>query len=143
MTRTPQHVLEASGSRLSQLVRRAEALDRLTLAVRQLLPPALGPRCLATAFGDGCLTIYVDSAAWTTRIRFYQNGLKAGLKQRFDTPVRRVRVKVLPRAEAPAAAPATARPLSNATRVLLRTTANGIDDPELAASLRRLGRETR
>lgn len=143
MTRTsstPRHLLTAAGSRLSGLVRRAEVLDRLNHAVRQLLPQTLAPHCQGTAYGDGCLTIFVDNPVWTARVRFYQRDLKAGLEQRFDTPVRRVRVKVAPQARPQSIAPRKNKPLTDRTRNLLQATASGIEDPQLAAALRRLGR---
>ncbi|HET8552675.1 MAG TPA: DUF721 domain-containing protein [Gammaproteobacteria bacterium] len=140
----PRHLLQASGSHLSRLVKQAAALDRVTDAVRSLLPPALASHCRGAAWRDGDLTIFVDSPVWTTRLRFYQPDLKNGLKRQFQTDVRRIRIKVMPRRFAtPAPRPEPQQQVTASTRRLLDATANAIDDPELADALRRLGSKNR
>lgn len=137
----PQHLLKASGPHLTRLVQRAAALDRLTETVCKLLPPALAPHCRGTAYRDKNLTVFVDNSVWTTRFRFYQHDLKNGLKRQFQTDVRWVTVKVMPRRFAALAPRDKPQPMTAATRRLLNAAANGISDPELADALRRLGRE--
>jgi hypothetical protein len=138
---TSHPLLQAPGSRLEHLVRRAAALDRLTRALKQLLSPALAAHCRGIAYDSGCLTVFVDSPAWTARLRFHQRTIKDGLEARCNTAVRRLRVKVAPSAAPPSIASRKTPPLTAGTRALLQATANAIEDPELAASLRRLGRE--
>ncbi|HET6725396.1 MAG TPA: DUF721 domain-containing protein [Gammaproteobacteria bacterium] len=135
-----RHLLQASGPHLTRLVQRAQALDRLTAAVRTLLTPAVASHCRGVSLGDRSLTIFVDNPVWTTRVRFYQNDIRNGLKRQFKTDVRRIQVKVMPRRFGPPAPQNEPRRMTAATRDLLRTTADGIDDPELAEALRRLGR---
>lgn len=128
---------------MSRLVEQAAALDRLTHAIRSLLPPALAPHCRGAAWRDGGLTVFVDSPVWTTRLRFYQSDLKNGLKRQFQMDVRRIRVKVMPRRFAAPAPRPEPQQVTASTRRLLHATADGIDDPELADALRRLGNENR
>jgi hypothetical protein len=122
-------------------VRHAQTLDRLTGAVRELLPPALARHCRGTALRAKTLTVFVDSSVWTTRLRFYQHNIKNGLGRRLGADIRRMQVKVMPRRPVARIPRREPQRMTTATRRLLHETANGIDDHDLADALRRLGRK--
>jgi hypothetical protein len=87
---TAIHALLRGG--LRTLTQSAQQHARLAERLRALLPDAAAPHLVGVVDGDDELTVYVDSPAWATRLRF----LLPDLQRRLQRDGRRARVRVLP-----------------------------------------------
>lgn len=118
-----------------------EGLERdigLQRRIRRALEPDLRPHCLHATIEGGRLTLVSDSPVWASRLRFGAPGLMAALAVE-GPAVTEVRVRVAPQAAArpePARQPAVT--LSAGTVAHLLGAAEAMEDPDLAAALRRL-----
>lgn len=134
---------------LKQFVHKDSALDRLRIGARQLealtrrvravIPADAGSHVVGCAPRPGTVVVFVDTAAWATRLRYLQYEVLAACRQELGERIQRVQFKVLP-AESiigPAGKPPVPG-LSENTRRLLQGAAGGITDDALAAALRRL-----
>jgi hypothetical protein len=82
------------GSALDALARRAVAAQTLTDKVRAKLPEPLQAHLVsATRRGDD-LVVIMDSGAWTPRVRYAENALKASLAAEGEPVAGKVQVKV-------------------------------------------------
>lgn len=133
-------VLQRIGKRLAE---HQSLLDR----VRLKLPPELAGHCQAAVPDGNRITLYTDSPAWASRLRY----LAAELESELGTGGRtvsqvRVRVLAMPPAETSLKLPEhKAKRLSEENRRLLLKVAEGLSEPTLRAALRRLaagGRRT-
>jgi len=132
-------------SELSQLVARADRLERLRRRLKGRLPAGLTEHChLANIRGDTAV-VSCDSAAWGARLRYLEPQLLDTLNRLEGLSLRRVRVKVHPTGTPrPPTPPSGHMPqLNEANADLLEATARGIDDPALSEALRRLARRGR
>ena len=133
----PRPALEAAGEAgLGRLIERAQWLATLDERLRRCLPDSLLPHCRLGNVVAGKLVYLVDAPVWGTKLRQHADALldaasAAGLQAGALT------VKVVPPLPSgpDLAAP---KPLSQATRDALRTTAESVADPELRAQLLRL-----
>jgi len=131
-------VLSARGPELTALAAEAQRLEALRRRLLRCLPAEAAPHCLGADLKDGALTLFMDSGAWATTLRYRQPELLAAVHQTLDAPCHTLRCKVLPD-PLPGLPPKPApKSLSADTRQLLASTAEGIVDPALAAALRRL-----
>ncbi|MGE5625188.1 MAG: DciA family protein [Bacillota bacterium] len=131
-------LLSARGPELADLAAEAQRLEALRRRLIRVLPADSAPHCLGADLKDGALTLFMDSGAWTTALRYRQAELLAAARQTLDQPCHSLRFKVLPD-PLPGLPPKPApKSLSADTRKLLANTAEGIVDPLLAAALRRL-----
>jgi hypothetical protein len=134
-------LLAVQGARLASLTAEARGLEALRRCVLGCLPPDTAPHCLGADLKHGTLTLYLDSAAWTTTLRYQHQSLLAAVQAASRQPCTSLRLKVLPE-PLPGVPPQPApRELSPETRQLLESTAGGVDDPVLAESLKRLSRD--
>jgi hypothetical protein len=134
-------LLSAQGAQLASLAAESRRLEALRRCVLGCLPPDTSPHCLGADLKDGVLTLYFDSAAWTTALRYQHQSLLAAVQAASRQPCNTLRLKVLPE-PLPGVPPAPEpRELSAGTRRLLESTAEGVDDPALAGSLKRLARD--
>lgn len=78
------------------LFERREKELELFAGVRSCLPEAAHAHCLDVAFGDGELSIVLDSTAWATRVRFLAEDILGVTR---GQGVRTVRVRVRPAGE--------------------------------------------
>jgi hypothetical protein len=120
-----------------------EGLERdmgLQRRVRRALDPELRTHCLHAIFDGGRLTLVSDSPVWASRLRFGAPGLMAALGVE-GLAVKEVRVRVVPQAAVrPGPARRPALTLSPGVVAHLLGAADAMDDPDLAAALRRLAR---
>ena len=135
-TGVPPQALQAATAGLGSLIERARWLDRLDHLLRQSLPVALAGQCRLANVDKDKLVFLVNAPIWKNKLRLSEDVLlnaaaAAGL------PVRALVVKVAP-AMAGAPGPSTGKPLSQAVRESLRTTAQSVEDPELRAQLLKL-----
>lgn len=142
-----QAFLQANRLIRSQAERRHLALAALG-AIRRQLPEPLGDHCSDASLSGGTLTLFVDSPAWATRIRFLKDDLARSIASQ-DI------VKVLVQVRATGGTRVGRGPLDPPRRSGSRGAAAGLTaktaehllaaaeempDPALADTLRRLAR---
>jgi len=128
--------------------RRLEALS----AIQGQLPPALRDHCRDARLCEGILTLFVDSPAWATRVRFLTDGLaRSSVSEDIVKVLVQVRAATdlqvtddgLRGARRLASSQTRAPRLSDETVAHLLAIADGMPDPTLAGAFRRLaGRRT-
>ena len=94
MTDRLKPLLAGLGPGFEKLARQAAAAATMTTRVQQALPPPLGVHVLAAARKGDDLVIIVDSAAWSARVRYAGERLKAQLADGGETVAGKVRVRV-------------------------------------------------
>lgn len=133
-------LLSAQGAQLANLTAEARKLEALRQCVLRSLDPETAPHCLGADLKDGTLTLYMDSGVWTTALRYQHQALLASVQAAAKRPCHTLKLKVLPE-PLPGLPPKPApRSISAETQRLLESTADGVDDPSLAGSLRHLAR---
>jgi hypothetical protein len=111
----------------------------LLQAVREALPPPLDAHCLFAGIADGTLTLVTDAPAWSSRLRFFAPELLSSLQCNHG-PIETTRIRVQPTCapRAPRERDGSDYRLSERTVRLLRDTAEGLGETDLARALRRL-----
>ena len=140
----PSPLTELLGRRdsgLRGLTAEARRLETLRRRILGHLPPTAADHCLGADLKDGILTLYMDSAAWTTGLRYQHTELLGVLRQQLEQPCHTLKLRVLPEPIPGVPPKPPPRTLSADTQRLLDATAAGIDDTALAAALRRLARD--
>ena len=120
---------------------RMDEKTRLAALWRRYAPAAVADHVQPVSCTDGRLTLQTDSAAWASRVRHSQQTLLAGLRAEPGFQhLRELRIRVRPpQSDAPAAARATSPTrLSAQGARCVAAAADGIDDPQLRAALKRL-----
>jgi len=141
--RLPPDALDAlSGTGLAGVVERARWLAALDPVLRQSLPATLADQCRLANVDDKNLVFLVSAPVWKAKLRLHADALlgaaaAAGLK------ARSLVVKVAPPEPANPSGPGHSKPLSEAVRDALRTTAHAVSDPGLKAQLLRLAASPR
>jgi hypothetical protein len=132
----PQALQAASAAGLGPLIQRAQALGRLDQLLRQHLPPALAGQCRLANVDQDRLVYLVNAPVWKNKLRLMADVLLDGAAAA-GYPARALVVKVVP--TLPDSPEATiGKPLSEAVRESLRTTAQSVNDPDLRAQLLKL-----
>jgi hypothetical protein len=134
-------LLGRQDSGLKSLAAEARRLEALRRRILGYLPSPAADHCLGADLKDGVLTLYMDSAAWTTGLRYQHAELLGALRQELSQPCHTLKLRVLPEPIPGVPPKPPPRTLSTDTRQLLDATAAGIDDATLAAALRRLARD--
>jgi hypothetical protein len=125
---------------LGELIEQAGRLARASERLRRRLGPPLGDHSRVAGFAAGTAVVQADSAAWASRLRFMTAEVIEALAPALG-PVERVRVTVASPPPALPAGPRPARPvLGPEPARTLDLAAGSLDDPALAAALRRLAR---
>ncbi len=133
-------LLSSQNAQLASLAAEARRLESLRQCILKCLTPETAPHCLGADLKDGTLTLYLDSGAWTTALRYQHHVVLAAVQTQVRQPCHTLKLKVLPE-PLPGVPPAPGpRVLSAETQQLLESTAGGVDDPALAESLKRLAR---
>jgi hypothetical protein len=133
-------LLGGQNPHLAGLAAEARRLEALRLCVAAHLAPETGIHCLGADLKDGILTLFLDSAVWTTALRYQHQTLLAAVQRDLGQACHSLKLRVLPEpipGVPPKRPPGT---LSAGTRQLLDSTAAGLEDQALAAALRRLAR---
>ncbi len=115
-----------------------ERHTQLLREIRALLPPPLDEHCLHAHLDAGVLTLLTDSPVWSSRLRFFTPELERHLTPRHGSIVA-CRIRVRPQTSVPSPKPANHKLSANTARHLIEV-ASGIEDPRLAAALRRLAK---
>lgn len=91
---------------LGKLVAQAKAFDDLNHSFNKLLDPALSPHCRVGVFENGILTLYAESAAYATRLRYQVPTILSTLRNFSQwANLRSIQVKVQTRVIAPSPLP--------------------------------------
>ena len=135
---TPITDVISGDKHLSALLRRAQALARLSASLRAALPGDLADHATLANIRGTVLVMQVDSPAWASRLRFQQSTLLGFLQEKHKLPVESLEIKVSD-AQRYAGADKRDRPSmpTEATRQL-KSAAAYIDDAALSAALFRL-----
>ena len=133
----PPRALEAaSDPGLVRLIERAQWLERLDGELRQNLPVALAVHCRLANVDRDKLVFQVSGPVWKSKLRLHGDAL-LGAAAAAGLPVRTLVVKVVaPPPEV--TGNASPKPLSQAVRESLRSTAQSVEDPGLRAQLLKL-----
>jgi hypothetical protein len=78
----------------SQLQQRADGVQELADKVRAALPGAEKEHVLSASYRDGSLTVVVDAAVWSARVRYAHEALRKGLETAGEKPFTKLKVKV-------------------------------------------------
>lgn len=136
---TPVHsVLRQQLQSLSEAARRhAQASD----LVRSALPAELASHCRGAVVAADEVTLYVDSPAWATRLRFLAPDLLRQLAGA-GLALHRCRIRVLPPGDRVEPAPSMPQPPREtaAASAAVSSAAAATESSDLAAALRRLAR---
>jgi hypothetical protein len=87
------------GTALTSIRAELEAQARLLQALRDSLPDALGEHCRHCVAKNDRLTIYVDSPAWSSQLRFYGPSLLTHLEQSVGYRFKNIQIHNLLRAQ--------------------------------------------
>jgi hypothetical protein len=121
---------------LVRLIERAQWLDRLDGELRQNLPAAVAQHCRLANVDRDKLVFQVSGPVWKSKLRLHGDAL-LGAAAAAGVPVRTLVVKVMAPPPGPPDSVAS-KPLSQAVRESLRSTAQSVDDPGLRAQLLKL-----
>ncbi len=128
---------------LHGLLRRARDLERVDGLIRQHLGAPLNRHCRLANLTPHTVILHADSPVWSARLRYRTPEILALLRRQLGHPgLRQAQVRVRPPMEPPVRAPARPQ-VSAGTATLLRSVAEGIDDPRLRQALLRLARHRR
>lgn len=140
-------LFEEAHDNLAMLVTKTRLLKRLTVEFRSHIDPELAPHCYISNHDGLTLYVYVDSAAWATRLRFQIPQLLPVLRQ--SNPIfaklESIRVSILTQGSDPKAQPpASPGPVMSAENAdVIKSLSDNIDAPLLQQALRRLARHAR
>jgi hypothetical protein len=129
---------------LSELLKRAQALEKLNAYVKTLLPQPLQAHCQVANLRDGVLVMQVDSSAWASQMRFVQASvLQAWQVESAQIPrPKQIVVHIVSRYQAPPVVPV--KPLlSQHNAELLQSTADCLADSALSHALQKLASNRR
>lgn len=141
-SRSLDKLFEEAHDDLAILVTRTRQLRRLTAILRKHLDSELAPHCYLSGIERATLTVFVDSAAWATRLRFQAPNLIPALQQANPAfaNVQGLKVKVLTQSGDPnPTPPEPAGPsMSSDNANIINSLADCVDDPDLQQALHRL-----
>ena len=82
------------GPLIARLEERAKAAQDVSARVREALPSPEKEHFLSASYRDDTLVISMDSAAWSSRVRYDQQTLIDALHAAGETRVTKIRVRV-------------------------------------------------
>ena len=143
-SRSLDKLFEEAHDDLAILVTRTRQLKRLTGLFRSHIDHELAPHCYLSHVENTELTVYVDSAAWATRIRFQVPQLIPILRASNPgfSQLENIKVKVLTQNSAVISdeSQPTGPTMSIENANGINSLSESIDDPALQAALLRLAR---
>ncbi len=141
MNAKPQRIgaLLSNHPLLQTLLQQRQHDAELLAVVRAQLPPAMRAHCLDVRRHEQCLTVYLDSPAWLTRLRFMATDLAAALASHQINAVQGRIQLAAPPPPAPSASPPRS-PLSATAAAHLRSAAAATADPDLQRLFLQLAR---
>ena len=135
----PLQKLLSSNNRLGELAKKSRSLFRLNELTIRSLPPAIRPYCELQSYEKGALIIGTPTSAAATQLRFMSGAILKKLKQHREfSGLQSIKIKVTPNAQRIARPMRRPPNMSDRNKALLLETANHINSPEIAQSLRKL-----
>ncbi|MDX1497063.1 MAG: DUF721 domain-containing protein [Salinisphaeraceae bacterium] len=131
-------VLQKRDALTVRLLDKASQLQRLQSRLQEWLPAPLHEHVQLANIREGRLILTADSNAWASKLRYLSPDLLQRL-QAAGWPCQRIEVKVAP-VYAPPRIRKIKRSIPDSARRLLLQTADHIDDPDIAATLKKLAR---
>ena len=112
--------------------------------IRTYLPESVRPHCLGAVCKDSCLTLFVDSPVWSSRLRYLSKQLLDKLGSS-SLRVESIKIRIMLQQTPLSARRKRRQPnrLSENEAHLLRNYADSCDDPALSAALLRLAKNVR
>ena len=133
-------VLE-DGAQLGHLNRMLKKQRALLGQVREILPAPLNGHCLHARIDADRLILHTDSPAWSTGLRFHAPHLLREMKS-LAPNLKKVDIRIIIEQDLrPAKPPRSSLPGETAS--LIRELAEGLEDTDLRAAFKRLGRASR
>jgi hypothetical protein len=134
------HKLMATPGSMARLKQELTRQKQLLEQVRACLPATLKPQLLAAVLTDKALTLWVNSPAWASRLRYLAPQLMRQLRQQ-GLAIEHLHPRIIP----PRAAMQPSRRrrvagLSEKSAEILRQTAESLEAGPLREALRRLSR---
>lgn len=127
-------------SLLQQLQYQAQQSDRLTDILHEVIPFSMHEHCRVGILKEKVLVIIAQSPAWATRLRYLTPQIIQHLKKSKHFGISKIQVKIRPQHQERSQPTRKANVLSKENADLLRKTANGIQDTELAQAFIRLSK---
>ena len=131
-----------TGAILRELLNKSRKQQVLLQKIRSLLPAPLDEHCKGAVVKGRQLLLYVDASIWASRLRFISRDLADDL-QNEGFPFNKISIRVMLERSARRPKRHHAREISAKNALLIEQLADGITDPELQASLKRLSRHHR
>lgn len=146
-SRSLDKLFEQASDDLAILITRTRQLKRLTNLFRSHLEQDLASHCYLSNVKEAELTVYVDSAAWATRLRFQVPQLLPILRRTnpIFSKLQAVRVKILTpdNLESNNSVKSTGPTMSIDNSNAINSLSETIEDPELQIALQRLARHAK
>ncbi|WP_456372829.1 DUF721 domain-containing protein [Thiolapillus sp.] len=132
-------VLEDS-TQLSHLLRMLKKQQALLEQVRKILPAPLDEHCLHARIKADRLILHTDSPAWSTSLRFHAPRMLSEIKS-LAPNLKKVDIRIIVQQQL-RPAKTSGSSLSRQTARLIRDLADDMEDPDLRAAFKRLGRSS-
>lgn len=135
--------LQTTETDLTALITRAKLLATLNKVFQQQLELPLREHCYVANIENNRLTIFTDSAAWSTQLYYQQQRLLAVLQQQADfKQLKTLHIRVQP-PQVTAKRSTSTRTLSSENADCLLAAADSITDSQLHASLKKLAQQVK
>jgi len=125
------------------ILERVRKLQRLELAILQLLPENLSAHCKVQNLKSEILVLATTSSAWSARLRFAVPDLIKQLECQLSLTIRTIQIKIEPETIEFQPLKRQQPKLSLASGTLLAQTANSVNHPALQEALYRLAAKAR
>lgn len=143
-SRSLDKLFEEAHDDLAILVTRTRQLKRWTALFRSQIENELAPHCYISNIEDTVLAVFVDSAAWATRLRFQVPHLLPILRKIHPVfaKLENIKVKILTQNNArnTPAQQLHGPTMSTDNANIINSLSESIDDPALQEALQRLAR---
>ncbi len=139
---TVSELLTSSTKEFQLVLKKTQELRTLQSILEAYLDPLLHPHCHVGGYREGELTLLAAAPTWATHIRYLIPDLLEALKKEPKfRQIHSIYCRVIPATARENPEPKTPpQPLSNNSRALLRSAAEGIQNRTLAEALQRLSR---
>ena len=131
-----QGILRRSSSDIAAIRRQTALLERATRTLNESLPPRLHGHWQVASLSADALIVTAESSVWATPLRAYQSTLIEAAARLLGVEPKRLKIRLA--APPPTRPPKESVVLSTEAATHLESAARGMEDPRLAASLRRL-----
>lgn len=143
----PKHIgllLQKKSSAAHGLIQHSIKLQHLEQLVQNSLPKNLSPHCKMANYRDNRLVLHVDSAIWSSKLRFHIPTMEYELKEHHEfSQLKQITIKTKPNYNRHEPAVLQKASMTKNTADLLNNLADYVTNESLAAALRKLSRHGR